>query len=61
MGMTGVGAAFIPSPPTNGFHLGPPVVPAYGLAYVLAVAAAVAIGAAQSGYSSLRKVRGSSG
>ena len=35
--------AFIPSPPTNGFHLGPLLVHAYGLAYVLAVAAAVAI------------------
>ena len=41
--MTGVGAAFIPSPPTNGFHLGPLFVHAYGQAYVLAVAAAMAI------------------
>jgi prolipoprotein diacylglyceryl transferase len=34
---------FIPSPPSNGFHLGPFFVHAYGLAYVLAVIAAVAI------------------
>jgi prolipoprotein diacylglyceryl transferase len=33
----------IPSPPSNGFHLGPLFVHAYGLAYVLAVVAAVAI------------------
>ena len=33
----------IPSPPSNGFHLGPLFVHAYGLAYVLAVLAAVAI------------------
>lgn len=34
---------FIPSPPKNGFHLGPLFVHAYGLAYVFAVIAAVAI------------------
>jgi prolipoprotein diacylglyceryl transferase len=33
----------IPSPPSNGLHLGPLFVHAYGLAYVLAVAAAIAI------------------
>jgi prolipoprotein diacylglyceryl transferase len=38
-----VTVAFIPSPPTNGFHVGPLFVHAYGLAYVVAVAAAVAI------------------
>jgi ABC-type spermidine/putrescine transport system permease subunit II len=32
---------FIPSPTENGFHLGPLLVHAYGLAYVLAVIAAV--------------------
>ena len=41
--MSGVPVAFIPSPPTNGFYLGPLFVHAYGLAYVLAVIAAVAI------------------
>ena len=35
--------AFIPSPPHNGFSIGPLFVHAYGLAYVLAVTAAVAI------------------
>jgi prolipoprotein diacylglyceryl transferase len=35
--------ASIPSPSSNGVHLGPLFVHAYGLAYVLAVAAAVAI------------------
>jgi prolipoprotein diacylglyceryl transferase len=35
--------AFIPSPPSNGFHIGPLFVHAYGLAYVVAVTAAVAI------------------
>jgi prolipoprotein diacylglyceryl transferase len=35
--------AFIPSPPSNGIHIGPLVVHAYGLAYVAAVLAAVAI------------------
>jgi prolipoprotein diacylglyceryl transferase len=34
---------FLPSPPTNGFNLGPLFVHAYGLAYVVAVMAAVAI------------------
>jgi len=34
---------FIPSPSSNGFHLGPLSVHAYGLAYVAAVLAAVAI------------------
>jgi prolipoprotein diacylglyceryl transferase len=38
-----VSAAFIPSPPTNGFHLGPLFFHAYGLAYLVAVGAAVAI------------------
>ena len=36
-------AGFLPSPPTNGLHLGPLFVHAYGLAYVVAVVAAVAI------------------
>ena len=36
-------AAFIPSPSSNGLHVGPLFVHAYGLAYVLAVLAAVAI------------------
>jgi prolipoprotein diacylglyceryl transferase len=35
--------AFIPSPSSNGFHVGPFLVHAYGLAYVFAVLAAVAI------------------
>ena len=35
--------AFIPSPPANGFHVGPLFVHAYGLAYVVAVLAAVAL------------------
>lgn len=35
--------AFIPSPPGNGFHIGPLFVHAYGLAYVVAVIAAIAI------------------
>src|SRR5438128_10002659 len=34
---------FIPSPPSNGLHLGPLFIHAYGLAYVAAVLAAVAI------------------
>ena len=34
---------FIPSPPQNGFHVGPLFVHAYGLAYVLAVAAAILV------------------
>jgi prolipoprotein diacylglyceryl transferase len=41
--VTRLPVAFISSPPTNGFHLGPLFVHAYGLAYVLAVAAAVAV------------------
>lgn len=36
-------SAFLPSPPTNGWHVGPLFVHAYGLAYVAAVLAAVAI------------------
>jgi prolipoprotein diacylglyceryl transferase len=35
--------AFIPSPPSNGLHLGPLFVHAYGLAYIVAVLAAIAI------------------
>jgi len=35
--------AFIPSPSSNGLHVGPLFVHAYGLMYVLAVAAAIAI------------------
>jgi len=35
--------AFIPSPSSNGFHIGPVFVHAYGLAYVLAVAAAIVV------------------
>jgi prolipoprotein diacylglyceryl transferase len=35
--------AFLPSPPSNGFHVGPLFVHAYGLAYVAAVVVAVAI------------------
>lgn len=35
--------AFIPSPPHNGFYIGPLFVHAYGLAYVFAVAAAIFI------------------
>jgi prolipoprotein diacylglyceryl transferase len=41
--MSEVPLAFIPSPPSNGIHLGPLVVHAYGLAYAVAVAAAIAI------------------
>ena len=41
--MTDVPIDFIPSPPSNGFHVGPLFVHAYGLAYVVAVVAAVAI------------------
>jgi prolipoprotein diacylglyceryl transferase len=36
-------AGFLPSPPSNGFYVGPLFVHAYGLAYVVAVIAAVAI------------------
>jgi prolipoprotein diacylglyceryl transferase len=35
--------AYLPSPPSNGLHLGPLFIHAYGLAYVLAVLAAIAI------------------
>ncbi len=35
--------AFLPSPTVNGFHVGPIFVHAYGLAYVVAVAAAIAL------------------
>jgi prolipoprotein diacylglyceryl transferase len=35
--------AFIPSPPENGFHLGPLFIHAYGLAYVFAVAGAILV------------------
>lgn len=38
-----MGLAFIPSPPGNGFHIGPLFIHAYGLAYVLAVAAAILV------------------
>src|SRR5258706_12539109 len=36
-------AGFIPSPSSNGLHIGPLFVHAYGLAYVFAVAAAIAV------------------
>jgi prolipoprotein diacylglyceryl transferase len=35
--------AFLPSPDGNGFHVGPLFVHAYGLSYVVAIVAAVAI------------------
>ena len=35
--------SFIPSPSANGFHIGPLFIHAYGLAYVLAVSAAIII------------------
>ena len=35
--------AFIPSPPWNGFHLGPLIIHFYGLAYVVALVAAIAV------------------
>jgi prolipoprotein diacylglyceryl transferase len=38
-----VPVAFIPSPPSNGLHVGPLFFHAYGLAYLLALIAAVAI------------------
>lgn len=41
--MTRMPVAFIPSPTTNGFHLGPLFIHAYGLAYIVGVTAAVAI------------------
>ena len=36
-------AGFLPSPSSNGLHIGPLFIHAYGLAYVVAVTAAVAI------------------
>jgi prolipoprotein diacylglyceryl transferase len=39
-----VPAAFIPSPSSNGIHLGPFFLHAYGLCYVVAIVAAIAIG-----------------
>ena len=41
--MSSVSFAFLPSPSSNGLHLGPFFVHAYGLAYAVAVTAAVAI------------------
>jgi prolipoprotein diacylglyceryl transferase len=41
--MIQLSSGFLPSPPHNGFYLGPLFVHAYGLAYVVAVLAAVAI------------------
>jgi prolipoprotein diacylglyceryl transferase len=41
--MSKVQLAFIPSPTSNGLHLGPLFFHAYGLAYAVAVAAAIAI------------------
>jgi prolipoprotein diacylglyceryl transferase len=41
--MTHALAGFLPSPPTDGFHVGPLFVHAYGLCYVVAVIAAVTI------------------
>ncbi len=38
-----IAPAYIPSPSSNGFHLGPLFVHAYGLAYVFAVAAAILV------------------
>ncbi len=38
-----IAPAFIPSPSSNGFHIGPFFVHAYGLAYVFAVAAAIIV------------------
>jgi len=38
-----IGSGFIPSPSENGFHIGPFFVHAYGLMYVLAVAAAIVV------------------
>jgi prolipoprotein diacylglyceryltransferase len=35
--------AFIPSPPSNGFHLGGLFIHYYGLCYVVAIAAAIAL------------------
>src|SRR4051795_9408778 len=42
MSVAGV-LAFIPSPPANGFHVGPFLVHLYGLMYVVAIVAAVVI------------------
>jgi prolipoprotein diacylglyceryl transferase len=39
--------ASIPSPPSNGFHIGPLFVHAYGVAYIVAVLAAVALTSAR--------------
>jgi prolipoprotein diacylglyceryltransferase len=36
-------SAFIPSPSSNGFHLSPLFVHAYGFAYIVAVTAAIVI------------------
>jgi prolipoprotein diacylglyceryl transferase len=36
-------SAFIPSPPASGIHLGPLIIHAYGLMYVIAIALAVSI------------------
>ena len=41
--MTAISSGFLPSPSHNGFYVGPLFVHAYGLAYVVAVLAAVAI------------------
>ncbi len=38
-----IASGFIPSPPSNGLHFGPFFFHAYGIAYVFAVAAAIAI------------------
>lgn len=43
MSMIEPSTAFLPSPPVNGFHIGPLFVHAYGLCYVVAVIVAVAI------------------
>jgi prolipoprotein diacylglyceryl transferase len=41
--MLGAVLASIPSPPSNGFHVGPLFVHAYGVAYIVAVLAAIAL------------------
>jgi prolipoprotein diacylglyceryl transferase len=41
--VSGVFPGFIPSPPHNGFYLGPLFIHAYGIAYVFAVAAAILV------------------
>ena len=38
-----VSLAFIPSPSHNGFYIGPLFIHAYGLAYVVAVTAAIVV------------------